>query len=193
MPIATLTSLSVADTNRASLPSGITNPKSKNAFPSGSGAFEPLSAWRGLGSGKRNFEARDKGAEMAVGIHLAARRDHAPAGKPANSGLFAKSRVISVRRRLRGGAERTRTACQARSRYRNRSPSLPPIAGAGISRGYGGSVPRSEPAPLPLRGSAVQPQSSAFKCRSTGGKYPERSRSGTDQQPRAVPVAPADR
>ena len=118
MPIATLTSLSVADTNRASLPSGITNPKSKNAFPSGSGAFEPLSAWRGLGSGKRNFEARDKGAEMAVGIHLAARRDHAPAGKPANSGLFAKSRVISVRRRLRGGAERTRTTCQARSRYR---------------------------------------------------------------------------
>jgi hypothetical protein len=43
-------------------------------------------------AGKRNFEARDKGAEMAVGIHLAARRDHAPARKPANSGLFAKSR-----------------------------------------------------------------------------------------------------
>ena len=47
-------------------------------------------------AGKRNFEARDKGAEMAVGIHLAARRDHAPARKPANSGLFAKSREISV-------------------------------------------------------------------------------------------------
>ena len=54
-------------------------------------------------AGKRNFEARDKGAEMAVGIHLAARRDHAPARKPGNSGLFAKSREISVRRRLRGG------------------------------------------------------------------------------------------
>jgi hypothetical protein len=66
--------------------------------------------------GKRNFEARDKGAEMAVGIHLAARRDHAPARKPANSGLFAKSREISVRRRLRGGAGRTRTRRQARSR-----------------------------------------------------------------------------
>jgi hypothetical protein len=33
---------------------------------------------------KPNFEARDKGAEMAVGIHLAARRDQAPARKPAN-------------------------------------------------------------------------------------------------------------
>jgi hypothetical protein len=198
MPIATLTSLSVADTNRASLPSGITNPKSKNAFPSGSGAFEPLSAWRGLGSGKRNFEARDKGAEMAVGIHLAARRDHAPAGKPANSGLFAKSRVISVRRRLRGGAERTRTACQARSRYRNRSPSLPPIAGAGISRGYGGSVPGPNlhrcryAAALSslnlLRSNVALPGANIQKGLAFG-----RRRSGTDQQPRALPVAPADR
>ena len=67
-------------------------------------------------AGKRNFEARDKGAEMAVGIHLAPRRDHAPARKPVNSGLFAKSREISVRRRLRGGAGRTRTRRQARSR-----------------------------------------------------------------------------
>jgi hypothetical protein len=37
------------------LPSGITNPKSKNAFPSGSGAFEPLSAWRGLGCPETEF------------------------------------------------------------------------------------------------------------------------------------------
>jgi hypothetical protein len=58
---------------------------------------------------KRNFEARDKGAEMAVGILLAARRDQAPARKPAGSGLFAKSREISVRVRLRGGVGRTRT------------------------------------------------------------------------------------
>jgi hypothetical protein len=43
------------DTNSASLPSGITNPKSKNAFPSGSGAFEPLSAWRGLGCRETEF------------------------------------------------------------------------------------------------------------------------------------------
>src|SRR4029077_9280979 len=43
------------DTKRAGLPSGITNPKSKNAFPSGSGAFEPLSAWRGLGCRETEF------------------------------------------------------------------------------------------------------------------------------------------
>jgi hypothetical protein len=83
-------------------------------------------------AGKRNFEARDKGAKMAVGIHLAARRDHAPARKPANSELFAKSREISVRRRLRGGAERTRTACQARSCYRT-----------GLSRVSTAEIPRS--------------------------------------------------
>ena len=54
MPIATLTSLSVADTNRASLPSGITNPKSVEssqtafasngtplAFTPGNGAVVP--------------------------------------------------------------------------------------------------------------------------------------------------------
>jgi hypothetical protein len=46
---------------------------------------------------------------MAVGIHLAARRDQAPARKPANSGLFAKSPEISVRVRLRGGAGRSPT------------------------------------------------------------------------------------
>jgi hypothetical protein len=66
--------------------------------------------------GQRNFEARDKGAEMAVGIHLAACGDQAPARKRANSGLFAKSQEISVRVRLRGGAGRTQTRCQARSR-----------------------------------------------------------------------------
>ena len=37
---------------------------------------------------------------------------------PANSGLIAGFGEISVRTRMRGGAERTRTACQARSRYR---------------------------------------------------------------------------
>ena len=40
------------------------------------------------------------------------------ARNPANSGLIAGFREISVRTRMRGGAERTRTACQARSRYR---------------------------------------------------------------------------
>ena len=37
---------------------------------------------------------------------------------PANSGLIAGFGEISTRTRMRGGAERTRTACQARSRYR---------------------------------------------------------------------------
>ena len=37
---------------------------------------------------------------------------------PANSALLAQSWEISVSEKVRGGAERTRTACQARSRYR---------------------------------------------------------------------------
>ena len=64
-------------------------------------------------SGKRNFTARDKGAEIARWIRLAVRRDQAPARKPADSGLFAKSREISVRLGLRGGPGRTRTSNQA--------------------------------------------------------------------------------
>ena len=64
-------------------------------------------------AGKRNFEARDKGAQMAVGIHLAARRDHAPARKPADTGLFAKTGEISVRHGLRGGGC---SSCQTRLR-----------------------------------------------------------------------------
>jgi hypothetical protein len=60
-------------------------------------------------SGRGNFEARDKGAEMAVGIHLAARRDQAPTRKPANSGFSPEAGEISVRAGLRGGG---------RSRYR---------------------------------------------------------------------------
>ena len=39
-------------------------------------------------------------------------------GNSANSGLVAGFREISVGVGVRGGAERTRTACQARSRYR---------------------------------------------------------------------------
>ena len=45
-------------------------------------------------------------------------RDKISLGNSANSGLIAGFREISVRTRMRGGAERTRTACQARSRYR---------------------------------------------------------------------------
>jgi hypothetical protein len=39
-------------------------------------------------AGKRNFEARDKVAEMAVGIHLAARRDQAPSTQARRFGAF---------------------------------------------------------------------------------------------------------
>jgi hypothetical protein len=84
-------------------------------------------------SGKRNFEARDKGAEIALGSRCghsqrpsaraparqfgrfrqkpgkSTHRDPAPARKPVNSAGFAKSREISVRRRLRGGAGRSPT------------------------------------------------------------------------------------
>jgi hypothetical protein len=38
--------------------------------------------------------------------------------RAVSRGLLARSREISVCTRLRGGAERTRTACQPRSRYR---------------------------------------------------------------------------
>ena len=87
MPIATLTSLSVADTNRASLPSGITNRSRRTPFPAVAAHSNRSLLGAVSVAGKRNFEARDKGAEMAVGIHLAARRDHAPARKSANSAL----------------------------------------------------------------------------------------------------------
>jgi len=73
-------------------------------------------------AGKRNFEARDKGAEMAVGVHLAGRRDQAPARKPAGSGLFAKSLEISANVGGRGIAERLRDpACRRSSDQASRS------------------------------------------------------------------------
>ncbi len=69
-------------------------------------------------AGKRNFQGGDKEAETALEIQGRRRRDKISLGNPANSGLIAGFREISVRTRMRGGAERTRTACQARSRYR---------------------------------------------------------------------------
>jgi hypothetical protein len=69
-------------------------------------------------AGKRNFAVRDKGAETAPedqGDHC---RDMTHASNPANSALLAQRWEISVSEKVRGGAERTRTACQARSRYR---------------------------------------------------------------------------
>ena len=45
-------------------------------------------------------------------------RDNVSLSNPANSGLVAENREISIGTRVRGGAERTRTACEAPSRYR---------------------------------------------------------------------------
>ena len=69
-------------------------------------------------AGKRNFQGRDKEAETALEIQGRRCGDKISLGNSANSGLIAGFREISVRTRMRGGAERTRTACQARSRYR---------------------------------------------------------------------------
>ena len=69
-------------------------------------------------AGKRNFQGRDKEAETALEIQGRRCRDKISLGNSANSGQIAGFREISVRTRMRGGAERTRTACQARSRYR---------------------------------------------------------------------------
>jgi hypothetical protein len=69
-------------------------------------------------AGKRNFQRGDKEAETTLEIQRRRCRDKITLGNSANSGLIARFREISVRTRVRGGAERTRTACQARGRYR---------------------------------------------------------------------------
>jgi hypothetical protein len=85
----------------------------------------PTSAWshsrqmRGsLFPGKRIFEGGDKRAKLVSQSSLVLCRDKAAARKPAKWRLCGQSREISIWGRLRGGAERTQTACQARSRYR---------------------------------------------------------------------------
>src|ERR1700730_4878414 len=69
-------------------------------------------------AGKRNFKARDKRPEKAPELEAWRSGDKTYSQNPADSGLIAGFGEISVRTRMRGGAERTRTACQARSRYR---------------------------------------------------------------------------
>jgi hypothetical protein len=81
-------------------------------------AFEPVSSTEVSVAGKRNFQGKDKEAETALEIQGRRCRDKISLGNSANSGIIAGFREISVRTRMRGGAERTRTACQARSRYR---------------------------------------------------------------------------
>jgi hypothetical protein len=69
-------------------------------------------------SRKRNFVGRDKGLESAQRVQGRQGRDEVYANNPATSALVVESREISLHIGIRGGAERTRSACQARSRYR---------------------------------------------------------------------------
>src|ERR1700686_5930281 len=66
-------------------------------------------------AGKRNFQGRDKEAETASKVQGRRCRDKVSLNNSANSGLVAENEEISVGGRMRGGAERTRTPCQARS------------------------------------------------------------------------------
>ena len=75
---------------------------------------EPQSPFPGNGI----LPAETKAPERRLRFGMALGRDDARTRKPANSALFAMNGEISVCARLRGGAERTRTACQPRSRYR---------------------------------------------------------------------------
>jgi hypothetical protein len=54
-------------------------------------------------AGKRNFQGGDKEAETALEIQGRRRRDKISLGNPADSGLIAGFREISVRTRMRGG------------------------------------------------------------------------------------------
>ena len=83
-----------------------------------SNAFEPiLLETKSPLPGNGIFRAEIKRPKRARRLVRAAQRQISLAN-PANSGLVAEDQEISVSRKMRGGAERTRTACQARSRYR---------------------------------------------------------------------------
>jgi hypothetical protein len=71
-------------------------------------AFEPVSSNRSLRCGETEFQGRDKEAETALEIQERRCRDKISPGNSANSGLIAGFREISVRTRMRGGAERRR-------------------------------------------------------------------------------------
>jgi hypothetical protein len=90
-----------------------------NAIFQGKEAFEPsLYQRQSPPSGNVIFQGRDKDPETAPAIQWAECRDKMRARIAASSGLFALNREISICAGLRGGPERTRTACQPRSRYR---------------------------------------------------------------------------
>ena len=72
-------------------------------------------------AGKRNFQGRDKEAETALEIQGRRCRDKISLGNSANSGLIAGFREISVRTRMRGGAERTSNCVPSTQSLSNRS------------------------------------------------------------------------
>src|ERR1700757_2388586 len=76
--------------------------------------FEPKS----LFPGNRILRAETKAPKRPRRSNDVIAETRAHANNPANSGLVAEIREISASVGMRGGAERTRTACQARSRYR---------------------------------------------------------------------------
>jgi hypothetical protein len=117
-------------------------------------SFKPslCSLWS-VFSGNGILTPETRGRKWPRVFHRCLARDQAPTRKPANSGFFAQTREISVRLRLRGGAGRTRTACQARSSIEPVSVAAPIIAGGHIARARRKSPSgESEPAPLPLCG-----------------------------------------
>jgi hypothetical protein len=76
--------------------------------------FEPKSPLPGNGI----FKPETNGPKRRRSSRHGARETKPTRRTHADLGLIAGFREISVRTRMRGGAERTRTACQARSRYR---------------------------------------------------------------------------
>ena len=81
-------------------------------------AFEPVSSNRSLRCGETEFSARRQRGRADLGDSRTPVQRQNHARQLRQFGLIAGFREISVRTRMRGGAERTRTACQARSRYR---------------------------------------------------------------------------
>jgi hypothetical protein len=75
--------------------------------------------------GNAIFQGRDKDPETAPCNSLGGLQRQNACRIAASSGLFALNQEISVCAGLRGGPERTRTACQPRSRYRT---DLRPVA-----------------------------------------------------------------
>ena len=79
-------------------------------------------------AGKRNFEGRDKEAETALEIQGRRCRDKISLGNPANSGLIAGFREISVRTRMRGRAEDSNCVPSTQSLSNRSLASDPPTA-----------------------------------------------------------------